>query len=322
MTNQNETIIHTNALSKTFGKVRVLDSVDLRVPRHAIFGFLGPNGAGKSTTMKILLGLIKPTSGSGTIFGHDIVAESMMARARIGYLPQQPRFIDYMNALELLQFAAGFYPGHSPKKTTTRSKELLELVGLADKMTQSVKGFSGGEKQRLGIAIAQIHQPDLLILDEPAAALDPLGRLQVLEIMERLRESTTIFYSTHILDDVQRVSDTVAILNQGRLVAQGPIETLLNGNSDVVYSFSVKNTGIQIAERLQTCAWISEISSIHRNGTVVYQVCVSDPQKAETLLLRKLLEDEQVIVTGFERKKHDLEEVFMDLVKGEGNAQA
>ena len=182
------------------------------MPRHSIFGFLGPNGAGKTTLMKVLLGLSRPTAGSGTIFGHDIVSESVAIRERIGYLPQQPRFIEYMTARENLEFTAKFFFSGPQAKIRERCDEMLELVGLADKAERPIKGFSGGEKQRLGIALAQVNYPDLLILDEPASALDPLGRQSVLDVMARLRKHTTIFYSTHILDDVQRVSDTVAIL--------------------------------------------------------------------------------------------------------------
>ena len=214
-------VIETSNLSKSFGSVQALENVNLKVPHHSIFGFLGPNGAGKTTLMKLLIGLSRPTKGSGKIFGSDIVKDSIAIRERIGYLPQQPRFIEKMTAQENLLFASKFHFKGPEKKIEERCDEMLELVGLIDKADRPIKGFSGGEKQRLGIAMAQINYPDLLILDEPASALDPLGRQAVLNIMERLRKYTTIFYSTHILDDVQRVSDTVAILNNGRLIANG-----------------------------------------------------------------------------------------------------
>jgi ABC-2 type transport system ATP-binding protein len=219
MNQPNTFVIETNDLGKSFGEVQVLQKVNFKVPRHSIFGFLGPNGAGKTTLMKILLGLSRPTSGNGTIFGHDIVTESVAIRERIGYLPQQPRFIENMTARENLQFTAKFFFSGPQLKIRDRCDEMLELVGLVDKADRPIQGFSGGEKQRLGIALAQVNYPDLIILDEPASALDPLGRQDVLDVMARLRKYTTIFYSTHILDDVQRVSDTVAILKQGELVA-------------------------------------------------------------------------------------------------------
>ncbi|MGD8405268.1 MAG: ABC transporter ATP-binding protein [Anaerolineales bacterium] len=310
-------VIETHALSKSFGDVKALRSVNLNVPRHSIFGFLGPNGAGKTTLMKSLLGLARPTSGSGTIFGLDIVKYSVAIRERIGYLPQQPRFIDYMTARENLLFAAKFFFIGPQAKVEERCDEMLELVGLADKADRLTKGFSGGEKQRLGIALAQVNYPDLLILDEPASALDPLGRQAVLDVMARLRKHATIFYSTHILDDVQSVSDTVAILNQGQVVASGPIETILNGKDGVVYSLAIKGSPNGLGERLSGLPWVTNATETRHNGSSFWQVSVSDDAVAERTLLRHILADEKLTVTQFSRKKYELEEVFMEIVKGE-----
>ena len=145
-----------------------------------------------------------------------------------------------MTARETIRFTARFFFKGPKDALEKRVQETLDLVGLADKADRKIKGFSGGERQRLGIAQAQVNQPDLLILDEPAANLDPMGRRDVLHVMEKLREHATIFYSTHILDDVQRVSDTVAILNHGELVAQAPVAELLSNNGDVIYTLKIK----------------------------------------------------------------------------------
>src|SRR3712207_6456261 len=227
MTQPQALVIQTQGLGKTYKNVTALKSLDLAVPKNSIFGFLGPNGAGKTTTIKLLLGLAKPTGGTGKLFSRDIVTESVEIRKHIGYLAQDPRYYDKMTARQTLRFVARFFYAGPKKAIEERVSEMLELVGLGDRADRPIKGFSGGERQRLGIAQAQINYPDLLILDEPAASLDPMGRRDVLGVMERLRKHTTIFYSTHILDDVQRVSDSVAILNHGRLVAQAPIEQLL-----------------------------------------------------------------------------------------------
>jgi ABC-2 type transport system ATP-binding protein len=149
----------------------------------------------------------------------DSARESVSIRQRVGYLAQDPRYYDHMTARETLRFTARFFYSGSGRMVEERIQETLDLVGLADKADLPIKGFSGGERQKLGIAQAQVNYPDLIILDEPAASLDPMGRRDVLEVMERLRKHTTIFYSTHILDDVQRVSNTVVIMNHGRLVA-------------------------------------------------------------------------------------------------------
>lgn len=310
-------VIQTNNLSKHYGDVIALDGLDLAAPRNSIFGFLGPNGAGKTTTMKLLLGLAQPTAGSGTIFGHDITKDNLAIRARVGYLPQQPTFYGEMTARETLRFTAGFFYKGPRQLVEERIDEMLELVGLQAKADRAVRAFSGGERQRLGIAQAQINYPDLLILDEPAAALDPLGRRDVLTIMERLRKYTTVFYSTHILDDVQQVSDTVAILNKGRLVTQGPIEMLLGGGSEAVFTVRLKGDVQETYRRLEAQSWISKIDTTHADGVTEWQVAVDDETIAEQQLFRLLARDEDLIVTEYRRKTYELEEVFMNLVEGE-----
>lgn len=310
-------VIQTNNLSKRYGDVIALDALDLAVPRNSIFGFLGPNGAGKTTTMKLLLGLAQPTAGSGAIFEHDISDDNLAIRARVGYLPQQPTFYGEMTARDTLRFTAGFFYEGPKALVEERIDETLELVGLQGKADRPVRAFSGGERQRLGIAQAQINYPDLLILDEPAAALDPLGRRDVLAIMERLRKYTTVFYSTHILDDVQQVSDTVAILNNGRLVTQGPIGSLLGGSGGAVYTVRLKGDAQETYRRLQAQPWISHIDTTHEDGVTEWQVAVGDETAAERQLFRLLARDENVFVTEYRRKIYELEEVFMQLVEGE-----
>jgi ABC-2 type transport system ATP-binding protein len=314
-----KTVIHAKELSKSFGDVDALKPVDLKVPVHSIFGFLGPNGAGKTTFMKLLLGLIRPSGGSATVFGKDIVSDSIEIRSRVGYLPQEPRFYEYMTARQTLDFTAKFFFSGPQKAIDQRVTEMLEMVGLTGKTDRPIKGFSGGERQRLGIAQAQVNYPDLLILDEPAAALDPLGRRDVLSVMERLREHTTIFYSTHILDDVQQVSDTVAILNQGELAAHGPIDVLLNRDQGIVYSMNVQGD----VERAQTLvaaqSWVTNVETIDQGTTTQLLISITDDSIAQTQLLRLLMADEQLVVTNFGRKAYDLEEIFLGIVEGDKN---
>lgn len=314
----NGSAIQTRNLSKSFGDVQALKDLDLVVPRNSIFGFLGPNGAGKTTAMKILLGLIRPTSGQATLLGYDVQDESLAIRNRIGYLPQQPRFYDHMTARETLRLTARFFFAGPREGIEARVDEMLEMVGLAGKADRPVKGFSGGERQRLGLAQAQINDPELLILDEPAAALDPIGRHDVLAIMERLREHATIFFSTHILDDVQQVSDTVAILNHGQLIAQGATETLLQGGGNTpVYRVTLKGDADSAYQRVVDQPWVAGIHVDRRDGVGIdWEVRVTDQQAAETQLLRLLLADENLTVTEFGHQKFELEQVFMDLVKG------
>jgi len=312
-------VIKTTGLSKTYKDVHALRSLDLEVPRNSIFGFLGPNGAGKTTAIKLFLGLIRPTQGSGSVFGKDIRRDSVAIRSRIGYLPQDPRFYEHMSARQILDFTARFYFKGPQDEIDKRVAETLELVGLSEKADRAISGFSGGERQRLGIGQAQVNYPDLLILDEPAASLDPLGRRDVLEVLERLRKHATIFYCTHILDDVQRVSDSVAILDDGVLVAQGTIEELLNSGEGVVYNVTIKGDGRDSMHRISSLSWVTDIHSSQRNGVSNWVVSVNDQDAAEEQLLRQLLVDDCVVVTDFRRNEYELEDFFFKIVEGKGN---
>jgi ABC-2 type transport system ATP-binding protein len=308
-------VIQTHGLSKTYKNLTALQSLDLTVQHNSIFGFLGPNGAGKTTTIKLLLGLITPSAGTASIFGMDTVRQSVDIRARIGYLPQEPHFYEYMTARQTLRFTARFFYKGPVKAIEARVEEMLHMVDLVEKADRPISTFSGGERQRLGIAQAQVNYPDLLILDEPAASLDPLGRRDVLEVMSKLRKYSTIFYSTHILDDVQKVSDTVVILNKGKLVVQGPIEELLAGSEGVVYVIHLKGDAATAQKLVQTQPWVSKIVAGQHNDETTWQVSVSDPAAAETEL-NKLLVNQGVVITQFNRKKYELEDIFMQVIEG------
>jgi ABC-2 type transport system ATP-binding protein len=310
--------IRVDGLTKRYGENVVLDGLTLDVPEKSIFGFLGPNGAGKTTTIKMLLGLASPTEGNVEVLGMDGVHESLAIRSRIGYLAQDPLFYPHMTARETLEFAARFFYSGPDSVIRSRIDETLELVGLEDKADRPIRGFSGGERQRLGIAQAQINHPDILILDEPAAALDPVGRRDVLEIMERIRAHATIFYSTHILDDVQRVSDRVAILNHGQLVASGPITNLLNGDS-TAYRITLRGDGAGALSALSNRRWVSGITTEQFDGVTTLTVDVSDENAAETELLRAVMTDPDTTVVDYGRRTTNLEDVFLGLIERQSN---
>ncbi len=309
-------VIRTDGLSKSYNGMAVLESLDLQVPEKSIFAFLGPNGAGKTTTIKLLLGLIHPTRGGATIFGRDIVHDSVAIRANIGYLPQDPRFYEHMTARQTLEFTARFFFKGPQAALDRRVDEMIELVGLTGKADRPIKGFSGGERQRLGIAQAEVNYPDLLILDEPAASLDPQGRRDVLEVMTRLRKHTAVFYCTHILSDVQRISDYVAILNRGKLVTQAPIEELLGGTGASVYTVTLKGDAETAYRRTQEQPWVSGIEASRNGDQIIWHVSVTDAAVAEDQLLSLILASGGVTVSDFGRKEPDLEEVFLNIVEG------
>jgi ABC-2 type transport system ATP-binding protein len=312
--NSNDWVIRTESLSKSFGEVHALKSLDLRVPQKSIFAFLGPNGAGKTTTIKLLLGLLKPTGGSGKIFGMDIVRNSVDIRANIGYLPQDARFYEHMTARQTLEYTAKFFYTGPQAEIDKRVNEMIELVGLEGKADRPIKGFSGGERQRLGIAQAEVNYPDLLILDEPAANLDPQGRRDVLEVMSRIRKYATIFYCTHILDDVQRVSDQVAIVNQGELVTQASIEELLAGTGELIYTVTLRGDTQGAYTQVTQQPWVSGIESSQQDGHATWQVSVTDEAAAEDQLM-SLLVSSGVKVSNFSRKGQNLEDIFINIVE-------
>lgn len=312
--NGNDFVIHTEGLSRSFGEVHALKSLNLRVPQKSIFAFLGPNGAGKTTTIKLLLGLLRPTSGGGKILGMDIVRDSVDIRARIGYLPQDPRFYEHMTARQTLDYTAKFFYVGPQAEIDKRVNQMIELVGLQGKADRPIKGFSGGERQRLGIAQAEVNYPDLLILDEPAANLDPQGRRDVLEVMSRIRKYATIFYCTHILDDVQRVSDQVAIVNQGELITQASIDELLEGTGDLVYSVTLRGDGQNAYTQVKGQSWVSRIEVNQEGEQTIWQVSVTDEAAAEDQLM-SLLVTSGLKVSNFSRKAKNLEDVFINIVE-------
>jgi len=312
--NSNDLVISTVGLSKSFGEVHALKSLDLRVPQKSIFAFLGPNGAGKTTTIKLLLGLLKPTSGTGKIFGMDIIHDSVDIRANIGYLPQDTRFYEHMTARQTLEYTARFFYTGPQLEIDKRVNEMIELVGLEGKADRPIKGFSGGERQRLGIAQAEVNYPDLLILDEPAANLDPQGRRDVLEVMSRIRKHATIFYCTHILDDVQRVSDQVAIVNQGELVTQASVEELLAGTGDVIYSVTLRGDAHSAYSQIHQQPWVSRIDASQEGEETTWQVSVTDEAAAKDQLM-SLLVSSDVKVSNFSRKEQSLEDVFINIIE-------
>ena len=312
--NTNDLVISTEGLSKSFGEVKALKSLNLRVPQKSIFAFLGPNGAGKTTTIKLLLGLIKPTSGSGKILGMDIARNSVEIRSHIGYLPQDTHFYEHMTARQTLDYTAKFFYTGPQKEIDKRVDEMIELVGLEGKADRPIKGFSGGERQRLGIGQAEVNYPDLLILDEPAANLDPQGRRDVLEVMSRIRKHATVFYCTHILDDVQRVSDQVAIVNHGELISQTSIDELLAGTGDVTYTVTLTGNAQSAYTKVHEQSWVSGIETSQEGDQTTWQVSVTDEAAAKDQLM-SLLVASGLKVSNFSRKEQNLEDVFINIIE-------
>ncbi len=223
--------IETHGLRKAYGDKVAVHDVTISVPQGEVFGFLGPNGAGKSTTMKMLLGLAFPTSGTAQILGQPL--GSVAAKRRIGFLPEQFRFHEWLRGTEFLDFH-GELCGVPRAERRRRIPELLDLVGLSGRGNDHLRGYSKGMLQRIGLAQALLNDPALVFLDEPTSALDPIGRREVRDIIRVLKgRGMTVFLNSHILSEVESVCDRVAIVDRGRVVRYGPLEELLRESLDV-----------------------------------------------------------------------------------------
>ena len=309
--------IWTRGLTRRYGPVLALDGLDLDVPAGSVFGLLGPNGAGKTTAIRILTGLARPTSGSASVAGTPIGAPNGQLQQRIGYLDQDPRFYGWMRGRELLEFAGRLHGLRGPE-LRTRVGEVLEIVGLTEAAKRRIGGYSGGMRQRLGIGQAMIGRPAVLFLDEPVSSVDPEGRRDILEIVGRLRDSATVFISTHILADVERVCDRVGIVNFGRLVVEAPIHELLERYARPIYTIEPEPGQPDGLDRLAAAVrgqtWTREVRV--EAGRV--RVFVNDPVVAGPALL-PLIVATGVTLVSFERARPSLEDVFLHLVAADGN---
>lgn len=303
--------IECRGLTKRYGSVLALDGLNLQVPCNVVFGFLGPNGAGKTTTMKILAGLIDATSGEAYLAGCRASPGDPASRRHVGYLPEEPSFYGWMSAREYLEFVGGLLgmPGRALRPRVT---QLLKLVDLGDAARRRIGGFSRGMRQRLGIAQALVGSPPVLLLDEPSSALDPLGRRDVLALVERLAGETTVFMSTHILADVERTCQQVAIVNKGRLVAQASQEELRSRYASAVFEIETATEAPDLVADLRRSAWVSRVDQ----EANVLRVVARDEVKARQALPALVGGlGEQLI--RYQQVRPTLEDVFVHLV-GEG----
>jgi ABC-2 type transport system ATP-binding protein len=303
--------IRCQQLSKRYGPVHALKPLDLVVESGSIFGFLGRNGAGKTTTMRLLTGLAQPTTGSAWVAGVETTSADSRARASFGYLPQEPAFYRWMTAQEYLDYVARLFRLDSNIRPK-RVQEMAALVGLETALNRKIGGFSGGMKQRLGIAQAMIHHPPVLFLDEPTSALDPAGRYELLSLIESLRGQVTVFLSSHILGDVERVCDTVGIIHEGELLLMTARDELLAQyptNMIVLRPDAANATPIEpFLQAVQVQDWAASISQ-HEGE---WHITVTDVEAGKRCIL-PLVVEHNLVLARFEWKRPSLEEIFLTL---------
>lgn len=303
-------ILELKELSKRFGDTEVIKGLSFNVPEHSVFGFIGKNGAGKTTTMKMILGFLKPDTGEIRVCGEKVSYGNSRTNRFIGYLPDVPEFYGYMNPKEYLKLC-GEVTGLSSNLIKERSEELLTLVGL-DGVHKKIRGFSRGMKQRLGIAQALLNEPRLLICDEPTSALDPVGRKEILDILSLARKRTTIVFSTHILSDVERICDSIGVLDKGRLMLQGTVdEVKSNYRKDIIRIEVGQETVMEkLTKGLADLPHVIEVKA-DRNKI---DVKLPNAEQSGGYILAYLVK-ENIPVLRYEVMEPSLENVFLEVVE-------
>lgn len=300
------TIIQTENLSKHFnrGKLRALDGVSLQVGAARVFGLLGPNGAGKTTLVKLLLAILHQTSGTATLFGKPVSDYEL--RRRIGYLPENHRYPDFLKGGAVMDYF-GRFAGVPKEQRQQRIPELLKLVGMEKWAATKIRKYSKGMMQRLGLAVAMINDPDLLLLDEPTDGVDPIGRKEIRDIILHLKQQgKTIFINSHLLSEVEMVCDEVAIMNKGKIVVQGPVAQL----TSIGLSYRIETSALAESAKAKLSEKFARLDL--QNGHL--EVTVQD--HAELNRLIDHFRESQTEIHAIVPQRRTLEESFFAAIKG------
>lgn len=303
-------VLEVDGLYKSFGSNTVINGLDLVIPEHSIFGFMGQNGAGKTTTMKMVLGLLKPNGGSIYVCGEKVSYGETKTNRNVGYLPDVPEFYGYMKPIEYLKLC-GEITGLTKSQIKERSEKLLSLVGISN-VNRKIGGFSRGMKQRLGIAQALLNEPKLLICDEPTSALDPIGRKEILDILMSVKGKTTVIFSTHILSDVERICDHVAILNKGKIALSGTLSEIKEQyrRDSFIIDFINEKDAVCFYE----CEELKVLKvQLKRDGSEI--IAKAPDIKNVGKLLIDVLSKKQITPVKFEIMEPTLESLFMEVTQ-------
>ena len=301
--------VKIRGLTKNYNGLLAVDNLDLTVPVGSIYGFLGPNGAGKTTTLKMIAGMTEPSDGEIEIMGKTVKFGSNQNREMIGYLPDVPGFYDWMNPTEFLKFCGDLY-NIDKSILDKRIIELLQLVNLYKQKKKKIGTFSRGMKQRLGIAQALIHEPKVVLLDEPVSALDPIGRKEVMDIILSLANKVTVFFSSHILADVERICDRIVIINEGKKLLEDSIENIkqVPDIREIEIEFEDKED-LQKIEEIKDENIVEEISV--DNLKVLIKAFDIDKLRAK---LNQIFFENNIFVKKMIVKEVSLEDIFIKVV--------
>jgi len=326
----NDVMIYASDLSKTFGSFRALDKINFEVKRGEIVGFLGPNGAGKSTTMRILTCFISPTGGSARVNGHDVFDESLKVRESLGYLPQRAPLYLEMSVLEYLRFAADLR--HLDDSTfRKRAKSVVEVCGLAQVLGKEIRHLSHGYRQRVGLGQALIHDPPILILDEPTSDLDPNEKAEFLDYLKQIGQERTVLLSTHNLAEVEASCARAIIVSRGRIVADGPLDEIRAKSGRVRYVVSIQESASagsyrgrglppkqsEVEEALGKLDGVKKVGELPTDDRAHMYELVSEQEVDLRPEVFKLVVDKGWVMLELHRDSQTLEDVFRSLTIGD-----
>ena len=301
-------MIRCEKLTKSYQGFPALKGISFSIEGPGCYGFIGSNGSGKTTAIRIMAGLAKATSGRIQIEGYDVERDQKNIAKLIGYLPQNPAYYDYMTGEEWMMLSGRLF-GLSKTEIKLRTERLLKRCGIWEARKRKIGGYSGGMKQRLGLAQALINEPKLLLLDEPVSALDPMGRHQVLELIEELKRDHMIFMSSHILDDVEKTADHILILHKGQLLLSSAKQDLLKEYAGSAIKFQLLAPNQTIVEAVTSQTWAERIEASNTS----YRVVVNDLEKAKAQL-PLIIQEEAGVITDYRIEALSLQDIFFKVV--------
>lgn len=297
-------------LSKKFGSFTAVSDLTFSIDENRVVGFLGPNGAGKTTTMRMLVGLSKPTSGSIEIAGKSVLFGDSSANKYFGYLPEQPAFYSWMTGFEYLKFVAESF-GMKKDEYEKKIENLLVTVGLTAAKNKKIGAYSNGMRQRLGIAQAVINDPKVLIMDEPVSALDPIGRKETLQVIEKLKKNMTILFSTHILSDVDKICDDVIIIDKGKLLAFSSLSELKERHATQILQIEFQSDPEKLVKDLEKEDWVTKVEKAGNNLSLV----LKDDEVIQKNLPMKYFSTKGIGIISYTLNLAQVEDLFLELVK-------
>ena len=301
--------IQVKELTKIYGQQKALDQISFEIKTGEIVGFVGPNGAGKSTTMKILTGFIPPSSGEAKINNLDLIEKSLEIRKHIGYLPEHnPLYLD-MHVKEYLEFVAGIYK--LGKKTNVRIKEIIEQTGLSIEQKKKIGALSKGFRQRVGLAQALIHDPAILILDEPTSGLDPNQIIEIRNLISEVGKEKTVMLSTHIMQEVEAICDRIIIINNGKIVADDSIDSIISKTQDQYITIVVEFNKAPNQKQLEEINLVDKVAKLDDKNWLIQSLSTEDIRQN----IFNFAVKSNLAVLSMQKKEKSLEDVFQELTK-------